>query len=291
MEIASYRRAEEKLQEVFAYAESIGVPLNVTRFGSYRKALRALVHWQQRKEGRESLPGPDRSYIGPLIEVVELSMALPFFHTCRPDVIREKLKWISTGPADSLDEDAASGNRARNTVFELSLASRLWQAGLKPDVGDNPDVICEVDGKRLVFECKRPFSGLQVGKRIREAADQIRTILDQQVPGTRGIIAISLSKVFSPGNLRLYARNESEMKRELSRQTRNLAERYERTWSRYAQSNIIGILFHLIVPAKDRSRDLYVVAQQWFMYNLVPISTRDGRLIEALNRKFQRLAY
>ena len=285
----TYQSALESLEEIFAFAKSIGVRLEVTRFGDYRRSLEALVQWQARKQPRSFLPGADRVYIVPLMEVVELVKTLRFLRGCPVEVVRQKLHVISSGPVDPVRENPVS-NKARNILFEIGLAARLWEFGLKPVLGDSPDLACEVDHTRLIFECKRPFSPAKVKKNIVEAADQLRRDLRGQPLGTRGMIAISLSKILNPGNVLLTESTETVLRNEMKRGTRDLAERHRQTWSRYSRSNILGILFHRIGPATAENLKIYVVAEHWHCCDLVPRHGPDGQVIETLSTKFSRLA-
>ena len=39
-------------------------------------------------------------------------------------------------------------------MFALNVATKLWRAGLEPQLGTHTDLVCQIAGKSLVIECK-----------------------------------------------------------------------------------------------------------------------------------------
>ena len=89
---------------------------------------------------------------------------------------------------------------------------------------------CEVEGKRLWIECKRPLSAGKVGKRIGDAYRQLHRDMKDAPPGTRGVIAVSLSKLVDSGGRRY--RVPRRQLRQVQRRCREVPSFSERTSSR-----------------------------------------------------------
>jgi hypothetical protein len=106
-----------------------------------------------------------------------------------------------------------NSNAARSILFELNMAARLRHAGIHPQLGEHPDVRCELAGKTVFIECKRPFMETTLGENIEDAANQLLTHLES-VPDAVGMIAVSLSKALNPAYQAARAPNRSTAQRQ-----------------------------------------------------------------------------
>src|SRR5207253_641949 len=140
--------------------------VDTSRFAEYRRRLQRFVDARSQPERLDEVvkedSDTDRAIGGfAQVESLELAGLVPFLETCDESVLQSKVRAILGGPVLPVDEDQAS-NQARNIMFELSLASKLVRAGLAPQLGEHPDLQCEVDEKGLWIECKRPLSAGKV---------------------------------------------------------------------------------------------------------------------------------
>ena len=276
----------ERLTEAMLFCSSHGLTLDGSRFEIYRQRIETLCEKIRKGSIKETAPHlagshSDLEYFFPLTEAAEFGDVLPYLQTLDPSVLHKKIELILRGPVLPNDENLAS-NQARNILFELTLAARLWRAGFQPRLGEHPDLICAVEGKELFFECKRPLSPKKVKKRINEAGDQLRANLKEAAPGTRGIIAISLSKILNPGDKLYVGPNELSMRRGLEQEIFTSAEKAEKAWHKFHGSRIIGIIFHLITPGHDQESTRYVIAQHTLGISLAASNTQDARVTNAL---------
>jgi len=276
----------ERLMEVMTFCSSHGLNFDGTRFEVYRQRIERLIQEIGKGIIKETPPHlaeglSDLEYFFPLTEAAEFGDVLPYLQTLDPSVLRKKIEVILRGPVLPSDEDLAS-NQARNFLFELTLAARLWRAGFHPRLGEHPDLICTVGGRELLFECKRPLSPKKVKKRINEAGDQLRADLRIAAPGARGIIAVSVSKVLNPGDKLYVGPNEHSMRRGLQREIFTSAEKAEKVWQKFQGSRIIGIIFHVITPGHDQESTRYVIAQHILGISLAAPNTPDAQVTRAL---------
>jgi hypothetical protein len=109
-----------------------------------------------------------------------------------------KLKKVLKGSWTPSQESSNSSD-ARNTMFELALASELKLRGVHVELGE-PDLVIDFAEGQYVVECKRPFKETSVRANVKDAKIQLRTNLK---PGQHGVIAISLTRIVNPGNTML----------------------------------------------------------------------------------------
>lgn len=293
----SFEVIRGNLEATLDFCRSIELDTDQSRFAEYRKRLDHLITVVRLRRygvtvGRsveEELRQEGLHYIITLTESTEFGDILPFLRTCDPNVIRPKLRNVLRGPLLPTDEDADS-NQARNILFELNLAARLHRAGFEPVVGERPDVACEVDGKWLFFECKRPFSPGKISKLITKAARQLKSDLAAR-PGARGVIAMSLSKVMNAGD-RLYTFDqEAEGRLGLADALTEAAWRFRNAEQQFVGSKIVGMIYHVITPALNRDLDMYYVVQQLEAHPLASDGSADYRAFHALGRALEDAQY
>lgn len=135
-------------------------------------------------------------------------------------------------------------------MFELSIAAD-WKNGGAHVVLGEPDVELVFAAARFIVEGKRPFYDRSVGSNIREAASQLGAELNK--PGNEdayGLIAISLSRVFTQGDLICFA-DESEGRDFVNATLQWLIDENRKAWgdgSEHFHDRIVAVMFHLAVP-------------------------------------------
>jgi len=122
---------------------------------------------------------------------------------------------------------------------------------------------------------------------IKDARDQINSRLQKKPPGSRGVIALSMSKAFNPEHNFLLYSEESSTKELLGERLEVEAHRVNETWLNLGKKVIGGLLYVIIVSA-DAKNDKYALAQQ---FNFLPLghSSADRDAFYALCERLQRL--
>lgn len=285
VQTASYEEIAKKLDETLDFCAALDLRdvVAASRFKAYRAHIERLIDAVRKPRPSaisEQIDVDTLPYLIALIETTEFTALLPFLISCEPAVVRPKLRDVLRGPEVPTAEDDAS-SQARNVLFELNLASKLWHAGLKPDLGEHPDVSCVVDGKLLLIECKRPVSVRGAKERISKARKQLQTEIKKRRVGTRGIIALSMSKILNRGD-KIYAYDTEAQGRDgLHQHLRDRTGSFSASWQKLP-NDIVGVVFHVITPAVDRTTNMYVSAQHT---NIHPLA-RDGSLDERAFRVF-----
>jgi hypothetical protein len=163
---------------------------------------------------------------------------------------KEKLVRALSGPVAPPSEQPKN-SMGRNTMFELFLAADWRNHGLSVEPGE-PDICLKLAGRSFLVECKRPFYENTVWPNIEDAASQSGKELDKpENINARGIIAISLSRVFTQNDLMCFA-DEEEGKRFITNEFHSLIARHEEEWRLKHflsfHSRIVAVMFHLAVP-------------------------------------------
>jgi hypothetical protein len=295
MQRTSFENVVTGLDEALSLFRQIGLAAEVeeSRFTEYRRQLQRLVDARAQRDQIDDAAkkdsDADRAILGfAQVESLELAKLVPFLKTCDNTDLLPKVRAILRGPVLPADENQAS-NQARNIMFELSLASKLARAGLAPQLGEHPDLQCEVEGKRLWIECKRPLSAEKVGKRIVEANRQLHRHMKAAPSDMRGIIAVSLSKVVSSGDTFLAYTDEARASTFLSDELERLAGRSERS-QRTLPPVIIGLLFHVMTPAVHRESGITVLADQINMQERAVPGSADHQAFRRFGEALQAIA-
>ena len=269
----------QDLEQFLQLCSSIELRGTTGRFPQYRHAIVGLIDAIK----TDSLSGQDEAqldkYRVALMEGTEVSLMLPYLQQCELTAISDKIKDCLKGPFKSSDEKTSS-NRPRNIQFELFLANILWQARFQPVLGLHPDLKCRVENRWFFFECKRLFSPSPqaLRDRIDEAAKQIQRNRTKAPPGTRGIIAVSLSRVFNCSQAVQPILNEQQGRQALDTWLMNKANevRYDEdgtdTWESLVHKKIAGILFYAASPFEDFEANLYTPGRYFKGIRL----TREG---------------
>lgn len=136
-------------------------------------------------------------------------------------------------------------------MFELSLAADWKNAGNQVEVGE-PDIKLRAPAALFQTECKRPFSENSVRRNIEDAASQLGKELNR--PGNEndcGIIAISLSRVFTKGNLGCFA-PAGIGKEVIGEALAEMLDENTQQWGlkrfREMHPRIVAVMFHLAAP-------------------------------------------
>lgn len=293
----SFEIIRDNLEAVIEFCESLDLSPDASRFAEYRQRLDHLIRVVSlRRQGiavglsvERELKEYGLDYIVALTESTEFGDILPFLRMCDPEVIRPKLRNVLDGPILPTAEDTSS-NRSRNILFELSLAARLKRAGFEPVVGEHPDVACQVEGRWLFFECKRPFVQARVPRVIKRAAKQLKSNMASH-SGARGVIAISLSKVMNAGDKLFTFWKEVEGRRGLEEALSKAAERFRQAEEALVGTKTVGVIYHVITPALNRELDMYYVAQQLEAHPLAPEGSGEYEVFWNLGRALETVQY
>jgi hypothetical protein len=139
-------------------------------------------------------------------------------------------------------------------MFELSLAAEMKLRGLPIQIGE-PDILLQV-GPGFFIECKRPFKESSIRPSIRAAASQLSENLKAS-EGKCGIIAVSASRLFNPGDKILVAPYAQTGIERLGHILEALGRANEHHWQKMERDpRIKAVIFHSSTPAIFQDKDI-----------------------------------
>jgi hypothetical protein len=202
---------------------------------------RARVHADFEKRGRVT------EVLSTFVETIEMVETISTLMEAQITVPVELLRRAFSGPLDTFREDAGS-NQARNAMFELTMGAMGARCGLSPVLSiANPDVQFDFENRRVSVECKRVISESKVLERIEEGIEQLTKSVR---PGTDdvGIVAISLAKLFNPGDRIAVVPEGAHPNAMFSQELYQLLHRAEPVLARLTEPPVTAILFYLSSP-------------------------------------------
>jgi len=293
-----YNELLSQLEQTLAFSASLNLNEGIkkSRFSNYQARIQRLCEIinkysleQLPQEVEQELKEENLDYVLSLTESLEFVSCVDYLKTCEPKIIRKKLASVLGGPLLPDDENTNS-NEARNTLFELNLASKLRKAGLDALLGKDADIEATIDDKQVVIECKRPFREQNIGKQINKAGRQVRTRLKTLPAGSRGIVAISLSKTMNTGDKFFAYLEEASAKDTLSRKLQTAADSTMGSWKSLGKK-IIGNLFHVVTASFDKKHGRYTLGEQFNAHPLAPHGSGDFQLFKHMCNALAKLEH
>ncbi len=269
----------------FALCQELGLGEAVasSRFSTYRELLLELIQVVDQTKA-DDVAGHIRTkvlrrmpqYVVGLTESREVGESLPFLHTCRPEAIIGRIRRVLAGPIMPEDENPAS-NQSRNILFEFVLAATLWGASVPVALAE-PDLRCTFSDRTVFIACKRMFSMEKLVRRINEATRQLDRRLRTEPEVSRGVVAISLSKVMNPGKRLETVANQSQARALLATRIETLVMKRAR-WQACREAE--AILFHAASPFSNLDSGRIEAGEFFVLFGDNPTAKA---VAEALNR-------
>jgi hypothetical protein len=255
MNTFSQRRLDDQfmpeLDRIAAWLEQQGVRRQ-NRFQLYRQNIAWLqAHDVEQERAQVYADFENRGWItevlSTFVETIEMVETIPTLIDTGVAVPVDLLKRAFAGPLDTFREDSGS-NQARNAMFELTMGAMAARRGLSPVLGTaNPDVRFLFENRCVSMECKRVLSERKVIERIEEGIEQLTKSVRS---GTHdvGIVAISLAKLFNPGDRIAVVPERTHPHDLLSQELYQLLRRAEPVLARLMRPSVTAILFYLSSP-------------------------------------------
>jgi len=293
MKTASWAEILARLNGTLDLCRGLGLDDHVegSRFLEYREHLFRLIKALEGggQAGARKVFEADQLFSAVVLtESTELGDLEPFLQTVDPKIAAEKLVHILGGPLLPSDEDSNS-NQPRNLLFELNLAARLWRAGFPPELGEHPDLAIVVGERRFLIQCKRPFSQRSARRCFDDARAQLRGDLANAPTGSRGVIALSLSRLFHPGDQLFVYSSEKQARRQMGDSL--VALEQEIVGEQYPGSEFAGLIGHIMTAGFDEGAGLWVAIQHTVVHSFSATGSPDDAALQSIYRGFERNWY
>jgi len=293
MKTASWSQILERLDAALDLCRGLrlGGHVDASRFQQYREHLSRLIEALEAEgqEGaREVFESDQLKSTVALTESTELGDIEPFLQTVDAQTAAAKLVHVLGGPLLPSDEDSNT-NQPRNLLFELNLAARLWRAGFPPELGEHPDLAIEVGRKRFLIQCKRPFSQRGARRCFQDARTQLRRDLKSAPVGSRGVIALSLSRLLHQGDQLFVYSSERRARGELADRLVAIGE--EILAGKHPGKDFVGMIGHVITAGVDKTKGLRMAIQQTAVHAFTTPGSLDAAAFRSMYEGLKRNWY
>lgn len=283
MKKQTYQEIIQKLKELDSLLSQLDIPKKADRFRFLISQISQLEEAYQKGTIKELVEKINQGrLLWSLVEAEEFTDLLFLFRNFNSKILKEKLQNILDGPV-FLDVENETSNFSRNIMFELSLASRFSFRGLHVSLQTNPDLICELNGQEIFIQCKRPFLEKNIPKNINAASRQLtRDLNNDKDKNSRGLLAISVSRIRNPGDKLFIVKKEQDIEQRLGNNIETLAKKFSKSCNAIEDKRIIGTLFHIITPLYVEEDSLLTVSQYSVISKSKFVSKSDLLLLESI---------
>jgi hypothetical protein len=263
----------------------LGVHDAFGRFPQYEKNIEELI--RARISGRLTQLVAEKSnpvLMWSLAESMELAEFPQTLGHVDKTILRERLEKVFRGPIVPSDEDANS-NEARNTAFELAVASLLSSAGFSVQLEkEYSDVGARLGNLKFVIECKRLLSSKRLEDRLSEASKQLTRFFARH-QDANGLIAIDLTKLSNRGEKMYEAPNSVVAKIGLGDLLETTLRENLNSLRKIDDRRIIGLLFYIHTPVYLQEESLLTAAKQFALWPLCPPGTPEMEALKIFASK------
>jgi hypothetical protein len=250
----------QDIEEALTWLEQMGIQARRTRFGEYQRDLATVL--EHRASGTvEKLPEivPREKYRIAFIESARLVEVAKAFKRIPGPRFRQKVRLAAAGPAHPLDEKK-SGSKARDFLFELSLAAFFRRRILPVIAWTQKDLIVRAAGATFLIECKRPQSKKGVKSSIKDATSQLVDHFRRYKAGVDryGMVALDISVVANPQSAYLVVDSIGTLVREVDTLFERFHAEFESALRYHRDKRILGILLFAKILGYHTSENRHI---------------------------------
>jgi hypothetical protein len=279
------------LEQVSSWLSSLGVKIEKNRLSTYRRAFRAIdVHVRAgtlEKIGNELSPNEAANAFHEFGEIFHVWRGLK---SLDDPILRQKLAKVVTGPP-MLSQERPETSEPRNTLFELVIAAHLSLCGIKVVFRDPDDIVARVLHTPLLIECKRIQSTARFKDQFNKARRQlVRNLANEVSPGSKGLIAIDISKTQNTGASVLKTESTAKVRGMLIRRANQFRWQRMNLFQDQIDEAILGVIVYLRAPWVTGSEVMAALNSQFVQ--LIPLNQnvdRNKRIFETLVSYMTRL--
>lgn len=248
--VTSFDEIENEYTKALSWISEFGLSVLGTRLWKYRDSLKIIV--DTLGQGSEVTISHDELF-GPYWEIQTIVHIYDGLRRLSVVGLRERLQKLLGGHALICEEKW--NNSARQTAFELMLASSLAKQGVVVDLSTTADVKFEFDGDVYYVECKYLLSDLKVKRNIRKALCQ----LDRRysaVSGQRkeyGIVALCVDYLYNRNFGVLTKSSHGQRLEEMGKGVVSFFRDNKKYFDRNANANTLGAFVCITLPYYNES--------------------------------------
>lgn len=270
----NYSQIEQELESAIGWLKDLGVNPNKGRFGLYHKALKIVFSNFNKKQDSNDNEFP--IFVNAIYEVFDLIEIHKGVSNYDSEKLVSLANFYQKGVKCYSEENTnKSGNKSRNTAFELIVSSKFQKSEMKIDLSSSTDVAADFKNNRVLIECKRLQTENKIEANINDAKNQLKKkILNPERPRTCGIIALDFTKLLNPDFHLLVKPDEAGVLSSLDNATNKFIKANQKYWLNGLGRNVIGVLAYFSIMSVVENRNLLTHCKQ---YAFCPIPTISPR--------------
>jgi hypothetical protein len=276
-----------ELDGALAWLGAMGIRPN-TRFNEYRKTF-VTVHEHLIAGKLAELPGlvTLAHYRTAFIESSYLIEIAKTLDRLRGPRFSEKVRKAVSGPVHPQDEKK-SGSKARDFLFELSVAAYFRRRGLPVTLWSERDLITRVPNCTILIECKRPQSEKKVARSIQDATKQLIEHFENYPRGfvRYGFIALDISVVMNPERMFVLGDSYDAINQEADSLFHRLLKDFGLALSYRRDKRVLGVLAFAKVLAYCEPQNCSLSLHKIQPYIHAPRGSHEATLAEELCNYF-----
>ena len=250
--VNEYERALEWLN-------TLGFQYSKNRFGAYHKSIKNSLKEITKEKNFDKKLKAINEYLNSYFEAFELIRLRNAFNTKKHEEYIEQMKFVISGQPF---RNIAKNDHSRNYSFELTLAARLINAGYATYVDQIADIVSEIEGRTVYFECKRVKSINNLKKNVSSANEQLKKRMqNSKSTGAKGISALNITDVLNPQSEFIFTSSCGNLKRTHSNEMNEFMRSREKELRTKASKNILGIICEYLqcgLIIKDKLFDINI---------------------------------
>ena len=221
------------------------------------------------------------------IESAQLIVIAKTFERIPGSRFREKIRIAAAGPAHPFDEKK-SGSKARDFLFELSVAAYLRSRKLPVLMCSKKDLITRLPACTILIECKRPQSGKKVGRAIKDATNQLKEHFKNYPRGIAryGFIALDISVAMNPQRMFVVGDSVDAISNTVDTLFIRLLKEFNSELTYRRDQRILGVLAFAKVLAYCESQNCHISFQKIQPCIHAPRGSYGSMLAEELCNRF-----
>lgn len=261
IDTVNYSQTEKELNEAICWLETLGITPNRGRFGIYQKSLKKLFSSYKDKNSK----GDFVAEVNAIYEVFDLIDIHRGLKENSSRELPELANFFQKGANCYSEENIGkSGNKPRNTAFELLVASKLGKSNIRTYLSQQSDVEGIFENNRMLIECKRLHSFNKIKANLDDAAQQLdEKISNPKHPRTFGVIALDFTKLLNPDFDLLVKKDDKSVLDSLDQATNLFVRDYQELWQKDLGRNIIGVLTYFSIMSVIENRNLLTHCKQY----------------------------
>lgn len=174
----------------------VGIPSKVTRYGKYEKVFTDLLGSESRRINNTTLVQLKAAFENAYLEANELVRLHSDLSNSNSDEFIQQIGFVASGQEFRA---TAENDKARDFLFELSMAARFLRVGFPVSLSSISDIVVKLEnGAELHVECKRLKSSKRVDKNLRKATSQLEERIQRAPSGSFAMSALDFTDLIPP---------------------------------------------------------------------------------------------